>query len=259
MIKPRQPSASGLMIRSLLFNLGLWGSIGIFVPMVLLATPFPFAWRSRLARTWAAVNLWWLRVTCRLSYHVEGLENIPEQPGIVMAKHQSAWETITLQTLFSPQVWVLKRELLRLPVFGWGLASMRPIAIDRSAGRAAVQQVVDQGIQRLKDGLWVIIFPEGTRTAPGHRGKYRIGGAILAEQSGYPVVPVAHNAGEFWSRKAFSKYPGVIQVVIGPPIPSKGRSATEIIREVEDWIEQNVTRISTHSPAKPAEILTEEA
>ena len=237
-----------LVARALLFWLGMLLSTIVIAPLSLLTFPLPFVMRYRFIGLWAHFNLWWLERSCGLRYQVDGLENIPAANAIVMAKHQSAWETLALQRIFGPQVWVLKRELLWVPLFGWGLALLEPIAIDRKSGRKAVRQVVEQGIQRLRAGRWVVIFPEGTRVAPGERKRYGIGGALLANQSGYPVVPVAHNAGEFWRRRSFIKYPGVIRVVIGTPIVSAGRPAAEIIAEVEDWIESTVLKI-TSSPA----------
>lgn len=231
-------------LRSLAFTLGLWGSTLIFTPLILLTAPLPFRWRYRFVTLWTRFNLWWLEKTCDLSYRLEGTEHIPDQPVIVMSKHQSAWETLSLQLLFEPLVWVLKRELLWVPIFGWGLAAMRPIAIDRKAGRQAIAQIVEQGIRRLQEGCWVVIFPEGTRVAPGERKRYRLGGAVLAQDSGYPVLPVAHNAGEFWPRRSFLKHRGTIRMVVGPPIESKGRSAEAINRDVETWIEKTVAAIS---------------
>ena len=161
-----------------------------------------------------------------------------------MVKHQSAWETIALRALLPPrQTWVLKRELLWIPIFGWALAMARPIAIDRKSGRAAARKLIAEGTDRLERGHCVILFPEGTRVAPGHRGKYHIGGALLAAASGYPVVPIAHNAGVFWARRSIRKYPGTIQVVIGPPIPTEGLSAAQITRRVEQWIEKTVAEL----------------
>jgi 1-acyl-sn-glycerol-3-phosphate acyltransferase len=157
--------------------------------------------------------------------------------------HQSMFETLALQKLFYPQTWVLKRELLWVPLFGWGLAMLAPIAIDRKAGRKAVRQVIDQGKARLDAGLWVVIFPEGTRVAPGAKGRYGMGGALLAEHSGYPVVPVAHNAGWYWPRRGFLKYPGTIRMVVGTPITSAGKTAAEINAEAEAWIEATVASI----------------
>jgi 1-acyl-sn-glycerol-3-phosphate acyltransferase len=161
----------------------------------------------------------------------------------VLSKHQSAWETLAFQEIFPPFVFILKRELLWIPLFGWGLALLKPIAIDRDAGRRALDQVVSQGRARLEQGIWVVVFPEGTRVAPGHRRRYKSGGAALAAETGYPVVPVAHNAGVFWPKRSFIKKPGTIRVVIGPPIPTKGKSADEVLDQAEEWIEQTMARL----------------
>ncbi|WJW75512.1 lysophospholipid acyltransferase family protein [Thiohalobacter sp. IOR34] len=240
-----------LLIRSLLFWLVFALSMVVIAPLVVLSYPMPYARRYRLASTWARLNLRWLKLVCRLDYRLEGREHIPDQPSIIFCKHQSTWETLALQEIFPPQVWVMKRELLRIPFFGWGIATLKPIAIDRKAGRRAIQQLVSQGIERLREGLWVTVFPEGTRVAPGQRGRYKLGGAILAEKSGALVVPVAHNAGEFWPRHGFIKRPGTIRVVIGPPIVSEGQSAAEILRQAEDWIEGTMERITDPALLQP--------
>ena len=232
-----------VVLRSTLFFLGMVLATLVFVPLSILLLPFPFPLRFKIISKWAVVNLWWLTITCGIRYEVEGLENIPDQAAIIMCKHQSAWETLILQQLFPPQVWILKRELLWIPIYGWGLAAMNPIAIDRSAGVRALKQIVRQGCERLAAGLWVVIFPEGTRVAPGQRKKYQPGGAMLAEKSGYPIVPIAHNSGYFWPRNSFRKWPGTIKMVIGPVIDPAGKSATEITREVEHWIESTVTQL----------------
>ena len=157
---------------------------------------------------------------------------------MILAKHQSAWETMAFQLIFPPQSYLLKRELLWLPFFGWGLALMSPIAIDRTRGLAALRELVRRGRERLAQGFWVVVFPEGTRVAPGERRKYQLGGALLAEHSGAPVVPVAHNAGLLWPRNAFVKRPGVVTVRIGPVIDSAGRDASSINALAEKWIEE---------------------
>ena len=162
----------------------------------------------------------------------------------MLCKHQSAWETIALQKIFPPQVWVIKRELLWLPFFGWGLAMTSPVAIKRSEGREAIKQLLRQGKERLALGFCVVIFPEGTRIPFGQRGRYKIGGALLAASSGAPVVPVAHNAGRLWGRNSFLKYPGVITMSIGPAIDPAGLKAEEINQQVEKWIENEVTKLS---------------
>ena len=203
--------------------------------------------RYRVTSTWTFIMLFLLQHICGLKYRIIGAENIPKTPSIILSKHQSAWETLAFQKIFPPQVWVLKKELLRIPFFGWGLAMTSPIAIDRSSGKAALDQVVEQGKQRLKDNFWVVIFPEGTRIAPGKKGKYRIGGAWLATHTNVPVVPVAHNAGEFWGRNSFVKKPGTITVSIGEPIDPTGMEAGELNAKVEAWIESEVARISVQN------------
>jgi 1-acyl-sn-glycerol-3-phosphate acyltransferase len=234
-----------LALRSTFFYLGLFLATVVIVTFSPLLFPFTQKLRSRYISMWAYFVIWWLKVTCNLDYRIEGREHIPEGNALILAKHQSAWETIVLQTIFPPQTWVLKRELLWIPIFGWGLALTRPIAIDRAAGKKALRQVINQGIDRLQRGLWVVIFPEGTRTAPGQRQRYAIGGAMLAEKSGYPVVPVCHNAGEFWPKQGFSKKPGVITLVIGEPFSPAGMKVGEINIRVEEWIESTYQSITT--------------
>ena len=228
---------------SFLFILGMVISTLIAVPVTLFLLAVPFPLRFRLVSNWARFNLWSLGVTCRIKAEIEGLENITDQPAIIMCKHQSTWETLMIQILFPPQVWLLKRELLRIPIYGWGLATMKPIAIDRSLGVRSLKQLVRQGKERLDAGLWVVVFPEGTRLAPGVRQKYHPGGALLAEKAGYPVIPIAHNAGYLWPRHSFLKRPGTIRMVIGPPIQSGGKKAAQILRETEEWIETTVASL----------------
>ena len=230
---------SGVFLVLLSFLVVLFG-----LPIIVLARLVPYRWLTWIARTWALSALILLKVICGLGYRIRGLENVPDGAAIVFCKHQSAWETIAIRALFPPaQTWVLKRELLRIPIFGWALAAFEPIAIDRSAGRRAVKQLLEQGIKWLDHGRLVIIFPEGTRVAPGERRSYGIGGAVLAERSVRPVVPVAHNAGVFWSRRSFLKYPGVIDVVVGTPISTQGRRAGEINQEAEKWIESAIAQL----------------
>lgn len=234
-----------LQLRAITFYLGI--SLATILTMLFspLALLMPYRWRYFYFTRWGIFAIWWLRITCNLDFRVEGKENIPEGTAIILAKHQSAWETIAMQQIFPPQTWVLKSELFWIPLFGWGLAMMRPVGIDRAAGKKALRQVISQGTDRLKQGLWMVIFPEGTRTAPGERQRYAIGGAMLAEKSGFPVVPVCHNAGEFWPKKGFVKKPGTITLVIGIPIDSRGKRAIDINTEVEEWIESTYQRIST--------------
>ncbi|MFQ5660681.1 MAG: lysophospholipid acyltransferase family protein [Gammaproteobacteria bacterium] len=231
------------MLRSILFYLGLATITIAYLPVTVLLFPLPLAVRFRIIATWSVFNLWWLRVTCGVQYRVMGQENIPGGPGIIMCKHQSAWETLALQLVFPAQVWVLKRELLWIPIYGWALASMQPIAIARTSMFKALRQIVRQGCKRLAQGLWVVIFPEGTRVPPGQRAKYQPGGGMLAEKSGFPVVPVAHNSGYFWPRNSLKKWPGTITMVIGPVIEAGGKSAAEITQQAEEWIESTIQQL----------------
>ena len=230
-------------LRSLLFNAILFLSVAIYVPLILPTALLPYRFRYRIITQWARLQGFLLKKLCRLDYRVEGAEHLPVDAAIVMSKHQSAWETIVFQQIFPPQTWVLKHELMWIPLFGWALALMRPIAIDRDAGRQAIEQVVAQGRERLQSGIWVVVFPEGTRVAPGARRRYGIGGAVLAAETGYPIVPVAHNAGSFWLRRGFLKKPGTIRVAIGPAIDPRGKKAEEIIKQVEEWIENKMQEL----------------
>lgn len=229
---------------ALAFSVGSIIALIIILVIGMFTIALPFKWRYAWLTRWAWFNLHWLRITCGINYVIEGWENVPDSPCIIYSKHQSTFETYALQVILPPQAWVLKRELLWVPIFGWGLAICRPIAIDRGAGRKAVKQIITQGIQRLNSGQWVLVFPEGTRIAPGEKKKYGIGGAILAEKSGYPVLPVAHNAGEFWRKKQFIKTPGTIRIVFGPMIDSTGKSAQQINAEAAEWMETKTAEIS---------------
>lgn len=239
-----------IWLRSTLFALSLLLTTPLFSLLALLVFPFKPLTRYRIISLWARLTIFLLRVICRLDYRVIGAENIPHGPTVVLSKHQSAWETIAFQCIFPPQVWVLKRELLRIPFFGWGLAMTSPVAIDRQGGKEALKQLVEQGRDRLARGFWVVVFPEGTRTQPGTRGKYAIGGAWLAVQAGAIALPVAHNAGEFWGKNTFLKYPGTITVSIGKPIRAAGMKAAQLNRQVEAWIEGEVRRIAAAGPRR---------
>ena len=232
-----------MLLRSLVFYMGLISTMMLMVPFSLLIFPFPFAKRYYFATRWTAFNLWWLKITCDLTHSIEGLENIPTNASIIMSKHQSAWETLAIQLIFPIQVWIVKRELLWIPVYGWGLASMQPITIDRSSAIKAFIKIVKQGCERFAKGYWVVIFPEGTRVAPGQTKKYLPGGGMLAKKSGVSIIPVAHNAGYFWPRNSITKKSGTIQMVIGPAIDPDGKTAIEITNEVEKWIEDTVNKL----------------
>lgn len=204
----------------------------------------PFPRRFRLARFWATTLLAVLRWTCRLDYVVEGRENLPAGNHIALWKHSSSWETIAMAVVFPRQVWVLKRELLWIPAVGWGIRQLHAIAIDRKSGSSAVTQVVEQGKQRLAEGDWVIVFPEGTRMPPGQTRKYGVSGALLARESGHLVVPVAHDAGRYWPRRGLLKKPGTIRVVIGPPIDAAGTDPRVVNERAQQWIEGQLQRLA---------------
>ena len=229
-----------LLLRSGLFFIGQVITAPIFTLIAFLALPLNPVTRNVLISGWARSMIWWLRITCNIRHEMTGLENLPDSPSIILSKHQSAWETLAFQAIFPTQVYVLKRELLWIPIFGWGLAMSSPIAIDRSAGREALKKLVANGAARLKSGLWVVIFPEGTRIAPGEKGKYQIGGAWLATHTKTQVVPVAHNAGRYWAKNSFIKKPGIIQLHIGKPIQSAGLKADALNHQVETWIESEM-------------------
>jgi len=237
-----------IYIRSFIFFIFQGVTAVIFSCVGVVLWPLPFKWRYAVVSQWATSNIWLLAKICDVHLEVEGKENIGEEPAIIICKHQSAWETLALQTVFPPQVWVLKRELFWIPFFGWGLASLKPIAINRKAGRKALSQVIEQGLDRLSSGAWVVIFPEGTRIARGFIGRFGIGGARLAVETGYPVIPVAHNAAKAWPKHGFVKYPGVIKMVIGKKVASKGMAAGDLNQQLFDWMEDKMTQLEGQKP-----------
>jgi 1-acyl-sn-glycerol-3-phosphate acyltransferase len=233
-----------LYARSLLFLGVMVVMTFVLGPIVLLRRNPSFEANYPVLKLWVRIVLGALDKICGVRYEVKGAENIPpNRNGVVLCKHQSAWETFALLEIFPPLVFLLKQELLRIPVWGWALARCEPIAIDRTARSAALKELLRQGQERLNKGRWVALFPEGTRIAPGHKGKYAGSGGMLAQRASCPVVPVAHNAGRFWLRKGILKLPGVIQVRIGPPIDASRHSAQEIMALAENWIEGQMAEI----------------
>jgi 1-acyl-sn-glycerol-3-phosphate acyltransferase len=231
-------------LRSALFLVGACFVTAIFGVLVPAGGIFGYRPASWFARRYCRTMLKWAEWACGIRYRVVGWEHVPDHPVVVMAKHQSAWETLFMEGTFPAQCWIVKKELLWLPFVGWGLLAVRCISIDRSSGHTARDQILEQGAKRLKQGMWVSIFPEGTRIAPGKRGRYGIGGSHLAARTGTPVLPIAHNAGEVWGRYAFRKRPGLVTVVIGPLIKTQGRDAADVNAEVEAWIEGRMREIS---------------
>jgi 1-acyl-sn-glycerol-3-phosphate acyltransferase len=234
-----------LLLRSLLFTLVMATATIVWSMVCILFAPFPYARRYYLTSRWNVIVIWAARVICGIRHQIKGMENLPDAPVILLSKHQSTWETIFYMIMMPrPLVFVFKKELTYIPFFGWGLALLRMIPIDRSKGRDAFAQVLEQGRQRLATGQWVIMFPEGTRIPVGQAGKYKSGGARLAVETGTPVVPIAVNAGECWPKKSFIKTPGIITVSIGKPISPEGLNATQLIQHVENWIESEMHMIS---------------
>ncbi len=247
MKKKSLPGKFSMLIRSIIFAI-VMPVFTIFYSLICLASyPLPMRYGCRVVMGWSRSIVWFLKVICHIDYHVTGLENIPhDRNGIVMSKHQSAWETFYLPPQFNQTAIILKRELYWVPFFGWGMLACRPIAINRSNTSSAMAQIISKGTKYLAAGRWILVFPEGTRISPGHAGKYRLGGARLAAETGYPVLPVAHNAGCYWSKRKFIKTPGTIKLVYGPLIESKGRSAEEIIELTKTWIENTMATIDPH-------------
>ena len=216
----------------------------------------PFRYRFRYVRGWNHVVLAALRIICGIRTRVHGLDNIPDRPCVVMCKHQSQWETYYLQVVFTPLCTILKQELLSIPIFGWGLRQMSPIAIDRTAPRDALRKVQQQGLQRLTNGASVLVFPEGTRVAPGEHRRYARSGASLAISASAPILPIAHNGGLFWPADGYKKFPGVVDVVIGAPIDPLSGDARALTERVEEWIETESNRLlaaARETAAKPKE------
>ena len=231
------------LLRSVLFFVAQ----GLYTIIYALSSPLIFLFgqhtRHKLLSGFAPGILWLLRVICGIRMEVRGIENIPARSCVVLSKHQSAWETLALQLVLPAHCWVAKRELLWIPFFGWLLALSSPIALDRSKGKESMRQLLDKGKTKLEQGFSVVLFPEGTRIPFGQRGKYKIGGAMLAAHSGVPVLPIAHNAGKFWGRNAFIKNPGTVVISVGQPIDSTGLKPDELNRRVEDWIEGEMIKL----------------
>jgi 1-acyl-sn-glycerol-3-phosphate acyltransferase len=233
------------LIASLIYTVFLFAWTFFYSIFFVIACSFlPFRKRFILARVWGLVLLWALKWICRLDYRIEGQENLPPGNHIALWKHSSSWETIAMAVVFPRQVWVLKRELLWIPVVGWGIRQLHAIAINRKSGHSAVGQVVEQGKQRLDEGDWIMIFPEGTRMPHGQTRKYGVSGTLLAIERNKLIVPVAHNAGSYWPRRGWMKKPGTVRVVIGRPIAAAGRDVRALNREVQEWIESTVARLT---------------
>jgi len=240
-------------IRSLLFTTLLFASTMAFGVVVLASALLPLTIEQRyvIPRTWGRFETWLAKVICGIDYVIEGQENLPQEPFISLWKHSSAWETMAQMFVVPTASWLLKREVLWIPVVGWAVSTYKPIAINRSAGHSAVNQVVRQGTERLAAGMGVIVYPEGTRVAPGQTRKYGISGALLAVETGTPVVPIAHNSGYLWRRRSLFKNKGTIYVVIGKSIDPRGLDARQVNERAQQWIEATIAEIITRPGGKP--------
>lgn len=233
-------------IRTIIFYLSLASFTVCWSTVLLFIIPF-VALNNRhkiLVRNWAHVAMWLARNICGIRYEVKGVEHIPDRACVLISNHQSTWETFFLQTLFTPQSQVIKRELLSIPFFGWAFRLIKPIAINRDDPRAAIQDVVSQGTTALKEGRWVLIFPEGTRNPNGSLGKFSRGGVNLARKAEVDVLPIAHNAATCWPMETWLKKPGVISLHIGPAITTSEKTALEINNEARDWIEKELQQMN---------------
>ncbi len=233
-------------LRSALFITFGFVSIVVYATFALLVfwAPQKFLWG--IVVNYCKLALWAGDFLCGMKLVVEGQENLPDRPSVIMIKHTSTLETYGHVPFFPRTAWVLKREITWMPIFGWVIGLIfQPIAIKRSAGRTAVMQVIEQGKEKLANGIWVTVYPEGTRMPPGETKKYGISGAALAKEAGVPIVPVAHNAGDLWPRLGFKKRPGTVRFCIGPPISAEGRPPKETNLLVQDWIENKMKEIST--------------
>ena len=234
-----------LLIRSLLFI--VFGATTVFIGAVLVLITFwaPKSVHWAITLGYCRLAVWAGRFFCGLDPQVEGLENLPDEPCVIMIKHTSTLETYWHVTVFPKTAWVIKREILYVPFLGWAMQLMLdPIFIDRSSGRSAVKQVIAEGKKKLSEGIWVTIFPEGTRMPPGETRKYGVSGAALARDAGCKIIPVAHNAGDYWGRRSIVKRPGAVRFVIGPPIDAGVRDPKETNLIVQDWIESKMREIS---------------
>jgi 1-acyl-sn-glycerol-3-phosphate acyltransferase len=233
------------ILRAVLYQTFLIVTVIPYAVCCLLWAPLPLRWRYRLTVGWPRLAVWGAKFFLGIRWRLIGAENLPDGPGILLSKHQSAWETLFFPAYMPRELcFVYKKELHRVPFFGWGLALLRMIPIDRSKGRDAFEQVVRIGQDRINEGRWPILFPEGTRIAPGKAGRYKMGGALLATRTGTPIIPVAHNAGECWPRNAFVKKPGLITVSVGPLIQVDGHDPDAVNRKVQDWIETEMRRLN---------------
>ena len=224
-----------LLLRSLLYFVGSIISLILISLCGLLFVFSSYPTRQKFLSQWAIFCIWWLKITLNITTNIIGQENLKKSPYIIISNHQSTWETLAFQTIFPAHTWVLKRELLWLPIFGWSLALLKPIIINRGDKLKAIKKVIKQGADRLDKGISIVIFPEGTRQPYKRIGEYQNGGSAIAKKSGYDIVPVYHNAGNLWPKGGFIKKPGVITVVIGEVISDSSLTSSELTEKIRNW------------------------
>ncbi|MEL6948846.1 MAG: lysophospholipid acyltransferase family protein [Pseudomonadota bacterium] len=232
---------------SVIFTFWMFASVAVWSVVLVIAAPLPHRFRFSIAQAWIRMIMASLRILCGLDYRVIGRENIPDEASVYLLKHSSAFETLAELIIFPRQTWVLKRELKWIPIFGWALSQLKPIAINRSGGRNAVKQVIALGQERLDEGINVMIFPEGTRVRHGDTRRYGVSGAALAAASGRRIVPVAHNAGAFWPRRGIMKHPGTVTFVVGEPIEVGDRDLKVVNAEIQAWVEAEIVMMGGRS------------
>lgn len=224
-----------LFLRSLLYFLGSTLVLSFLVALALSLFFLPVKYRYGILSKWSLFCMWWLKITLNIKLKVIGKENIPSSPSVIVSNHQSTWETLALQTIFPHQTWVLKQELQWIPIFGWGLVLLKPIIINRGEKLKAIKKVIKQGSARIKEGIFVVVFPEGTRQPYTKLGEYQSGGMAIAKKTDCNIIPVFHNAGKLWPKGSFTKQSGTITVVIGKPIEPARKNASTLTKEVREW------------------------
>ena len=234
-----------LALRTVVFYLGYAG-VTVFISLTaqLMLLVLPRRYAQRWIRQWCRFACWWFGACCGVRYQWHGLEHLPQAPFVVLANHQSGLETFLFQNAFLPLHTVLKRELLSIPFFGWGLAILDPVAIDRGSPRDAMRQLAERGVEHINGRNNVLVFPEGTRHAVGQHGKYARGGAGIACMAQVPVVPVAHNCGQVWPARRFLKFPGTVHIHVGPAIATAHRNPKDVTDEARTWIDARLQELA---------------
>ncbi len=231
------------LIRSTIFMSGMIISICLWVIPCVIARIFPYRICFAIVSSWCTFNVYWARITCGIRYEISGLENVPNKACVIMSNHQSTWETLAYPSIFPTLTWVIKRELLFVPFFGWGIASTQPIALNRKQGKKAFLQLIKDGQDKLALGRFIVIFPEGTRIPYEEDRPLKVGGFVLAKKSKADILPVAHDAGRLWPRNSFLKSPGTIHLRIGKPISTSDHSAEEIREQYAEWLQKTRAEI----------------